>query len=324
MSIKIPVLASIAVTLTFALTACGSDSTPKAEGADAKVEVALINGVLTGNESVCAFSGAKHVLDEAGDEWSEKTSAYDVEGELDNVNAAIQQGADLIFIWSAFPQSASAAVRAAKAADIPIFLFFNSANNVQDDILGGGYYDFRGGGAAAGSWIADTVPGAKVIELTGSLGSGTAEASSQGLDDGLSGSDAELVDRQDAEWSADKAATLASTLIAKHPDANVIVLPNDAMALSVLRVVKQLGKADAIKVISTSVSNPDGLAAIADGSIAYPGYDPLAQYGADSMTRALDLLSGETDNTTLDFGPSHLGEDVDAADLSFCYDEYSS
>lgn len=320
---------SVAATLTFALAACGSDSddAPDAGSDDnssaaSGKTIALINGVLTGDESVCAFSGAKHRLDEDGVEWVESTSAYDVEDELANVNAAIAQGVDMIFIWSAFPDSAAAEYRAAQAADIPLYLFFNQSESVADDVLGGAYYDFKGAGEAAGTWLTENKPDASIIELTGSLGSGTAEASSAGLDEAIEGSGVTLAARQDAQWSADEASKYASSLIPSNPDVSVIVTPNDAMALSVLRTVSKMDDADEISVISTSVSNPDGIAAIEDGSLPYPGYDPLAQYGDQAMTAALDLLDGGDSERSMFFSPATV-DASDPSSLAFCYDEYS-
>jgi ABC-type sugar transport system substrate-binding protein len=281
-------------------TSGGESASPAAES----LTFALINGVLTGDQSVCAFDGVKKVLTAAGHTFVESSSVYNAEDEIRNVNAAISQGVDAMIVWDAFPQSGVRDVEAANAANIPIYLWFNEVPNVQTQVLGGSYYDFRGAGVAVGNWIQDNVTDPVIMELTGSPGSGTAEAISQGIDDVLGAGGVKL--RQNANWDNDQAAQLASTLLPANPDVNLIVTHNDGMALAVLRIVEQLGLQDSVQVITESVSSPEGIAAIEDGSIPMPAVDPLAEYGVLAAQHAIDLLAGTTDEKFRLFGPSHI------------------
>ncbi|MBM2615688.1 sugar ABC transporter substrate-binding protein [Actinoplanes sp. LDG1-06] len=317
--------AAAVAALMFTVAACGGSSDePVAAGSASasgeKLKVALINGVLTGTQSQCAFSGVKQVLAAGGHTWADSSSAYNVENELRNVQSAISQGVDMIMLWSAFPQSAQSEVRAAKAAGIPIYLFWNNPGDdvSADDLLGSAYYDFKGSGVATGKWIADNVPNAKVMELTGALGSGTAEDIMAGTKEGM-GTSGEIVVSQDAAWDAAKAASLAQSLLPSHPEVNVIVTHNDDMALAVIRVVKQLNLQDKVKVVTESVSGDAGIAAVKSGEIPFAALDPLAQYGIDAMTAALALKGGSGEKA-IQIGPSHY--DTSKNDLAFCNQEY--
>jgi ABC-type sugar transport system substrate-binding protein len=319
--------AGIAAALMFTVAACGGGSGDDAVAAGAsapakKLNVALINGVLTGTQSQCAFSGAKEVLAKAGDTYFDKTSAYNVEDELRNVQTAITQKASMIMLWSAFPQSAQTEVRAAKAAGIPIYLFWNNPGTgvSAGDLVGSAYYDFLGSGVAVGKWITANVPDARIMELTGSLGSGTAEDIIKGTAQGLDSS-AKVVVNQDAAWDSAKAASLAQSLLPSHPEVNVIVTHNDDMALAVLRVVKKLGRQDQIKVITESVSSDAGIAATKTKEIPFAALDPLAQYGVDAMTNALKIVNNDSSGQkAIEIGPSHY--DTTKNNLAFCYQEY--
>ena len=164
------------------------------------------------------------------------------------------------------------------------------------------------------------MPSAKVMELTGSLGSGTAEDIMAGTKEGM-GSSGEIVVSQDAAWDSAKAASLAQSLLPSHPEVNVIVTHNDDMALAVIRVVKQLGLQDKVKVITESVSGDAGIAAVKSGDIPFSALDPLAQYGIDAMTAALALKTGGTAEKAIQIGPSHYDTAADP-DLAFCNQEY--
>jgi len=210
-------------------------------------------------------------------------------------------------------------VSLAKNAGIPIYLFFNEVPLVTEDILGSSLYDFRGSGANVGVWIAENRPNGVILELTGSPGSGTAEAISQGIVDGIAGSNAVVKQRENANWSADDSASLAATLLPTNPDVNLVITHNDTMALAVQRVIDDLGLTGSVEVLTESVSSPAGLQAVEDGVIPMPNaVDPLAQYGENAANHALALLAGETDERFRLMGPNFVDPKNPG---TFCYGE---
>ena len=308
--------AVVLLSLAMVVGACGDSSGDG--GVEGELTFALINGVLTGRESVCAFSGVKQALDDAGHKYVESSSVYNVDDEIGLVTSAITQGVDAILIWTAFPQSGLRDVTLANEADIPIYLFFNEVPLVTDQILGSSLYDFRGSGAAVGAWIAENRPNGVILELTGSPGSGTAENISQGILDGIAGSAVTVKQRENANWSADEAASLAATLLPGNPDINLVITHNDTMALAVQRVINDLGLTGDVEVLTESVSSPAGIQAVEDGIIPMPAFDPLAEYGMNAANHALELLGASTDERFRFIGPNLIDPEDPGA---FCFGE---
>jgi ABC-type sugar transport system substrate-binding protein len=266
------------------------------------------------------MSGAIKTVLTNGDTYVQMTDDYSIQQEEQNVSAAIAEHVAMIFLWTGYPQAAQEEVHAAKAAGIPLFLFWAADSGVTNDILGGAYYDFTGSGTMVGNWVVKNVANARVMELTGSLGSGTTEAIEKGFADALAGSSAKITVNQNAQWSADKAASLTSSLMPANPGVNVIFTYNDEMALAVERVLSSLGLASKVKVVTESVSSTAGIAAVKSGTIPLAAYDPLADYGSQAMADALNLLKGKSGDKALEFGPSHI---TSSGTHTYCYQQYT-
>ena len=208
--------------------------------------------------------------------------------EVSDVNSMIAQGVDIIFLVPREERPLIPAVRAAKAANIPVILIDRSV----DPALakpGQDYLTFIGSnfvqeGQRVGEWLVKTTGGkAKIIELEGSVGASPANDRKKGFDDVVKQNPGmTILASQSGDFVRDTGRQVAQTLLQAHPDATVIYAHNDEMALGAIAAVEAAGKVAGKDVIICSVDGEkDGVQGIIAGKIGAicecsPFFGPVA------------------------------------------------
>jgi ribose transport system substrate-binding protein len=140
-------------------------------------------------------------------------------------------------------------VRAAKAAEIPVFCMdreINATDAATSQILSDSY----SGCVMLGQYFAETLNGkGKYVELLGLVGDNNTWNRSKGFHSVVdSYPDLQMVAQQSADFDRNKAMEVMESMLQAHGDLSAVFCGNDAMAMGAYQAVLAAGKVAQIKV----------------------------------------------------------------------------
>ena len=216
-----------------------------------------------------------------------------------DVNSMIAQGVDLIFLAPREELPLIPAIKAAKAAGIPVILL---DRNVDQSLAKAGedYVTFIGSdfieeGKRVAEWLVANAGGkSKILQLEGTTGSSPANDRKKGFDDVIAANPAfTMLASQTGDFARDKGRQVAETLLQAHPDADIIYAHNDEMAIGAISAVEAAGKVAGKDVIILSIDGGKEIVQlIIDGKVAAVSEcSPL--FGPKAFDTAVAYANGE-------------------------------
>lgn len=199
---------------------------------------------------------------------------------------------DVILVSPAESGKVDRAISEIKRSGIPVVVFDRATEHGDYDAFVGA--DNREVGRQAALYAHSIMDGPiRAVELTGNMRSAPARERKAGFDAAADSiSDFEIVAVADALWSGDAAYEVMDSVLALHPDVNLLFAHNDPMAIAAGKRLVELGVRDRIKVIGVDGSPEVGLKGVMDGSldatILYP------TMGHKIMETALALARGDS------------------------------
>lgn len=165
--------------------------------------------------------------------------------QVEDLEAAIRQGFDILICSPVSPELCTAAARAAHEAGIP---FINPNQHIpgSDANINLVDYDYgKMGGEIAGSWIKEKLPGRTQVVIIGYEGIIALEERSEGIRDGIlkHAPDVRIADRFSA-LTPEQGMTETEKALKLYPDTRVIAAVNDAAALGALTVIQSRPEKD--------------------------------------------------------------------------------
>jgi ribose transport system substrate-binding protein len=111
----------------------------------------------------------------------------------------------------------------------------------------------------------------------------------EGFEESMKSAGMKIVDGQSAQWEMSKANTIASSMLAEHPEIKAILAANDSMAMGAMAAAKSAGRDKDLWIVGfdniTAVQE-----AIREGKIlatADQHGDQLAVYGIETALKSL-------------------------------------
>jgi inositol transport system substrate-binding protein len=152
-------------------------------------------------------------------------------------------------------------------------------------------------GEAMANYVISKFPnGAKIVFLTGQLGSSTANERIKGVHNALEagGVKYKIVAEQSGDFSRARALTVTQNILSSLPDGpDAIIASNDDMAFGVLQAMQEAGISEHKILVVGLDALPEALPLIRDGLLAASVEDPLAQ-----ATTAVDAFVDSLRNKT--------------------------
>lgn len=230
--------------------------------------------------------------------------------QIANVDQAIAQQVDMIFLAPRSETPLAQAVLRAREANIPVICLDRDVDQnvakVGEDYICFIGSDFIQEGARAAEWLAQTMDGtAQIIELEGTTGSSPAIDRQKGFRDYLAGSfapseinpssaatpapapsggfpDMQIVASQTGDFARDEGRQVFETLYQANSSANAVYAHNDEMAIGAIQALEAQGKVPGTDVIIVSVDGSrEALQNIIDGKLGAtvecnPRFGPIA------------------------------------------------
>jgi ribose transport system substrate-binding protein len=192
-------------------------------------QVALINGI----KKRAAEEGVTlHVVDGKADPNLQVTQILD----------AVSKKPDALLINPVDAKLVVAGVKAANAANIPVFIMENPPP--EGKYLGFVDFDNVAGGAAGADALAELIGGkGDVLETRGSTGSTQAEARHKGFTERMKEKYPDITVRSlNTEWTADNAYKMVLDALTQDPNVRGTFSHNDEMVRGVVSALRQAGK----------------------------------------------------------------------------------
>lgn len=228
----------------------------------------------------------------------------DVAKQLDQINNFIAAGVDAIVVNAVDTSATQAMTNAADAAGVPLVYVNREPVNVNE--LPDGQAFVASNEIESGTLEAFQIcrnlraegkaGGANGYILMGQLSNQAAVQRTKDVDDVI-GMDMcnfmNIIDRQTAEWSRDKAQDLMTNWLSSGQDFDFVIANNDEMAIGAIQAMKAQGLDMATIQVGGVDATQDALVAMQAGDLDVTVFQDANGQGAGSVETALKLARGE-------------------------------
>ena len=215
-----------------------------------------------------------------------------VSEQIADVRRLIKAKVDLIMILPEAAEALSPVVDEAAAAGIPVILI--DSETASTNYTARVSVDNRDIGIRGGQFASYSLNGhGKVIEVLGVKESSSTLERRRGFHDVISNyPDIQVIDSCETNWTYESAFPLLDSLIALHPDVDLIAAYNDPLAIAAYDACQKhnLNKKPIIMGIDALAGEGQGIQCVLDGKIDATCTNPTC--GLESFQLALDILEG--------------------------------
>jgi ABC-type sugar transport system substrate-binding protein len=215
-----------------------------------------------------------------------------VSEQIADVRRLIKAKVDLIMILPEAAEALSPVVDEAAAAGIPVILI--DSETASTNYTARVSVDNRDIGIRGGQFASYSLNGhGKVIEVLGVKESSSTLERRRGFHDVISNyPDIQVIDSCETNWTYESAFPLLDSLIALHPDVDLIAAYNDPLAIAAYDACQKhnLNKKPIIMGIDALAGEGQGIQCVLDGKIDATCTNPTC--ALESFQLALDILEG--------------------------------
>ena len=212
--------------------------------------------------------------------------------QIADVRKLIKEKVNLIIILPEKSEALSPVVDEAAAAGIPVILI--DSETTSSNYTARVCVDNRNIGIRGGRFAAYRLKGSgKIIEVLGIKDSSSSEERHKGFVEVISNyPDIQVIDSCYTEWTYESAFPLLDSLIALHPDVDLIAAQNDPLAIAAYDACQKhnLKEMPLIMGIDALSGEGQGIQSVLDGKIDVTWANPTC--GLESFQLALDILEG--------------------------------
>jgi ribose transport system substrate-binding protein len=263
-------LTAVVIAATAACSTTGASSSSSGGASEGKklsdVTVGFAQRELDAPYYSAMVKQAQDIAKQKGFKLLVQNANSDPVTQINQINTMVSQGADLIIADAVSPQAEKAQL--AQVAKTTPLMFIDTG------IEGVGFTSVQSNnveiGTDSGKLLAERIGSGKTVNLAILNGGPTDEIvgpdRQKGMLAGLKagGVTANVVASSSGAYAKDKAVPATEDMLSAHPDINVIVGLNDAMALGAMDVLKQQNRTDVL-VAASADGQKEALQAIKDG-----------------------------------------------------------
>ena len=179
-------------------------------------------------------------------------NASDHAGQLAQVEAVIQRGADYVFLGATEYESAAVGLRKLKAAQIPTVVYNFLVPHADENVRAMQYiaFDHAEGGRLAGEWTVEKLGGKGKVAILQGVPGVVSDLRMKGFADVVSKHpEIEVIVGVHTDFDRVKAFEATQNLIAAHPDLDVIYGVSTAVGLGIGQALKAAGLSDKVRSI---------------------------------------------------------------------------
>jgi simple sugar transport system substrate-binding protein len=288
----------IGLAIIFAVVGCGAAATPAVAPAKAKKEYKDLTVCYPqlGAESdwrTANSASLKETAEKLGVKLVFSDAQQKQENQISAMRTCIQQGVDVIALPPVVEDGWDAVLTEAKDAGIPVIIVDRSVSADKSLYAAHIGSDMELEGKKAGDEMNKLLPnGGKIIELSGTTGSGAAVGRAKGFRETLN-KNIEILDSQTGNFTTAEGKPVMEAFLKKYAgQINGAFIHNDNMAIGAVEAIKAAGlKPGDIKIVSVDGTR-GGFQLMIDGW-AQSDVECNPLLGPQVMEMALKLANGE-------------------------------
>lgn len=206
-----------------------------------------------------------------------------------NMEDLITRGVDLILVNPTDSDAIVNSILLANDEGIPVITVDRSATG--GEVFSYIASDNIAGGKMAAEFIIKQLGGkGKVVELEGISGTNAAIERGEGFNEGIEGTDIEVVAKQTADFDRVKGLEVMENILQSQPEIDAVFAHNDEMALGALEAIKASGRD--IIVVGFDATD-DAVASVKKGELSATVAQQPELIGQIAIESAVKALNGE-------------------------------
>ncbi|MGI6175531.1 MAG: sugar ABC transporter substrate-binding protein [Christensenellales bacterium] len=273
----------LALLMVFILAGCGGDASPSEAPQDtssgesspvsekeseAPTETTAPDDVGNGGENASDFTiglvtkhtddfmkaleqGAKDAAAEIGLNIKPlmPSSTNDIEGQIQMIESLVSEGVDALLLAPQNPDTVINALQAAADKGVKIVMVDTDSPDFTDKVSFVSISNEEAAYQGAVAFSGVLPEGGNVLVLGGISGDTNAEARNDGFERGFAETGVNILEIQDAQWTAEKGASVMEDMITKYGDEiDGVIVSADDMGIGAIQSIIQAGREEQIKV----------------------------------------------------------------------------
>ncbi len=263
---------------------------------DGKLKFAIFIANNSNEFTMSVGNGAVQRGEELGIEVTVFDGKYDQATQINQIETCMVQGYDGLIIEPCTVDGLDPILKQINDAGIPVITVIQEVAN-QDMVSSFVGADHRAAAAVQMQACVDFIGGkGKIAILEGTPGSDGHIIIKEGFESVLAKyPDVEVVERQNAEWTIDKALSVTETWLQKHNDLVAILGENGPMALGAMKACMDAGIPTGVNgvYINGRDAVTDELIAVMEGNQNATIWQGGPEMGATSVDTILNLINGK-------------------------------
>lgn len=226
----------------------------------------------------------------------------DINKQIATVEDLLAQGINVLIINPLDPKALIQATKSATKAGVPVIVVDSSIDPSADfvtDILSNNLEN----GELVGEWLVKKTYGRrlKIALLSGAQGNPVGKERRQGVFRGIIEQQLRSVGKVDFEvvsqgwgnWTYEGGLKAMEDILVAHPDIDVLVSEQDAMALGAMQAIAEAGKSKEVLIVSGADGQKEALKLIKGGNYGATGLNDPVLIGEKVVEIAVKILLGE-------------------------------
>ena len=265
-------------------------------------KIGMSTKTLSAPYFVAQLKTVQRKTEESGMKFIYVDAQDDINKQITSVEDLLAQGINILIINPLDPKALIQATKSATIAGIPVIVIDSSIDPSADfvtDILSNNLEN----GELVGEWLVRKTNAGrlKIALLSGAQGNPVGKERRQGIFRGIIEQQLRSVGKVDFEvvsqgwgnWTYEGGLKAMEDILVAHPDINVLISEQDAMALGAMQAIEEAGKSKEVLIVSGADGQKEALKLIKSGNYGATGLNDPVLIGEKAVEIAIKILSGE-------------------------------
>ncbi|GAA4243385.1 substrate-binding domain-containing protein [Winogradskyella psychrotolerans] len=262
------------------------------------------------------FQSIKSTTEANGMQFLSADGQNDITKQVAAVEDLITKGIDVLLLNPLDPDALVGATKAAKVANIPVFII-DSAINPSADFVTIIQSNNLANGELAGEWLAKKFgrSNMNIALLSGNAGNPVGRTRKQGLLQGITEEqlrslgyiNLNIKTQAYTNWSYAGGLKAMEDILVAHPDINVVITESDVCVLGAIKAIAQAGKTDDILIVAAADGQKEAIKYIMETDFyGCTAMNSPVQIGRKAIKHAVEYLNGKREFSKTTYTPPLL------------------
>jgi ribose transport system substrate-binding protein len=279
-----------------------ADSSPAVPVADATIGLSM--KTMTAPYFVAQVESIKERVEARGMKFIYTDGQDDIIRQVDNVEDLLARGIDLLIMNPLDPTALVQATKSATRAGVPVIIIDSSIDPEADYVTNILANNLKNG-ELVGQWLVRQMGGERIraAVLSGAQGNPVGKERRQGIFRGiieeqfrtLGETRLDLLVQGWGNWTYEGGLKAMEDILVAHPDINVLISEQDAMALGAMQAIREAGREEGILIVSGADGQKEAFEMIMKGQYGATGLNDPVLIAETTVDMAVRILSGDRD-----------------------------